>query len=188
MTRHPRRTAAFALALSLLATPAFAAPATPADISALRRMFGLDIIPAAVADSVLRSEPSFKGPALQACARPVLLAAYARNVDDSLRAAIRDHASAVAWLQFATTPGGKRLVGHLRETVAAGVAGKPAPPSPAASLSAAERADIERFKAGPVGAKGPPKMLDMSASQARALQATLASKCATPAATAPKKP
>jgi hypothetical protein len=180
MTRHPRCTAAFALFLA--ATPAFAAPATPADISALRRMFGLDVIPAAVADSVLRTEPSFKGAALQACARPVLLAAYARNVDDSLRAAIRDHASAVAWLEFAATPGGKRLVGHLRETVVAGVVGKPAPLSPAASLSAAERADIERFKAGPVGAKGPPRMLDMSAAQAQALQAELAGKCRAPAA------
>jgi hypothetical protein len=192
MTRSPRRAAAFALATSLLvsafaATPAFAAPATPADISALRRMFGLDIIPAAVADSVLRSGPGFKDPALQGCARPVLVAAYARNVDDSLRAAIPDHESVVAWLEFATTPGGKRLVGHLRATVAAGVAGKPVPPSPVESLSAAERADIARFKAGPVGAKGPPKMLDMSAAQAQALQATLASKCSAPTAAAPKK-
>jgi hypothetical protein len=189
MTRLPRRAACFALALLVAAsaaTPALAAPATPADISALRRLFGLDIIPAAVADSVLRTGPGFRDAALQGCARPVLVAAYARNVDDSLRAAIPDHAGAVAWLEFATTPGGKRLVDHLRATVAAGVAGKPTPPSPTDALSATERADIARFKAGPVGAKGPPRMLDMSAAQAQALQATLASKCSAPATAAKK--
>lgn len=186
MTRFPFRAASLALALALASASApalAAAPATPADIAALRTLFGLDIIPAAVAETVLRND-SFKGKAMQACARPVLVAAYARNVDDSLRAAIPDHAGAVAWREFAATAGGKRLIAHLRDTVAANVAGKPAPASPVDQLSAAERADIARFKAGPVGAKGPPRMLDMSAAQAQALQTALASKCGA-SATAP---
>lgn len=134
---------------------ATAAAPTPQQIAEIQRLWGLDLayehLISTKFDSMveLRSLPAGE----QQCLKGTLRAQVLDSANRDLGAMFVDEETIAAWISFAATPGGTKVMQGLRDTLTAHVTGLPAPDMSAveASMDPGEQVDLFRFQNSPAG-------------------------------------
>ncbi|MFD0738147.1 hypothetical protein ACFQZQ_02425 [Lysobacter koreensis] len=143
------------MCLLLLCFPSIAAAdaPTPQSIVAVERMLGLDVTIDYVLAKLFETDASFEvfPPGQRKCLLDSLTENAHADMRQSIGSMFGDDATAVAWIAFAKTPGGSKVLGAMRDMTIAQVKGQPVPDMAAveAGLGAAERQDIAAFMQTP---------------------------------------
>lgn len=141
----------------LFAGPASATAPTDAEIVQIRNLLGFTPeVTTKVVRMSLERQPELKR--YDAAKQDCLLKGLQPEVDGKLHEAFgdlfEDSETIAAWLRFAGTPGGGKLVGAMRAAVDAKLNGgmTPNPLGMIAGMTEAERADVEAFLESPASA------------------------------------
>lgn len=168
-----------AAALLALSIPAKATPLTEQDVDKLRVAFRWDRFEEIAVDQSMKQLPAGVSVDQRACVRSRITKAYNAKVRESIRAAIPDQETGLAWMEFAATPGGVAFFGRtgLEESETSDFHSSTVGVSAATELSEVEGDDLRRFAETPAGSSGPPLLLMMDGAEMQRLSTLISDEC-----------